>query len=193
MKEVTMSNSIIPPLPEITGVEIRHIKDWPGYAVSDDGRVFSCKIKGGKGTFLDDWIPRKIVFSGGHNSRYPTVVFSKSGTRKKRFYIHRLILEAFVGPCPKGLECCHENDNPSENQLNKLRWDTNKNNRSDMIKNQRSTRGTKHWGTILNENSVREIRQLAGTMTLDEIGKRFGVSKSNVHVIVHRKSWSWLP
>ena len=35
--------------------------------------------------------------------------------------VHRLVLEAFVGPNPPGLECCHNNGDPSDNRVENLR------------------------------------------------------------------------
>jgi len=46
--------------------------------------------------------------------------------------VHRLVLEAFVGPCPEGEECCHAPDpDPANNNLWNLRWDTPENNAAD--------------------------------------------------------------
>lgn len=42
--------------------------------------------------------------------------------------VHRLVLEAFVGPCPSGCEGCHYDGNPANNIVSNLRWDTTKNN-----------------------------------------------------------------
>ena len=55
----------------------------------------------------------------------------KKQTRK----VHRLVLEAFVGPCPDGMEGCHENDIAGDNRLDNLRWDTRRANRLDCVRN----------------------------------------------------------
>jgi hypothetical protein len=46
-----------------------------------------------------------------------------------------LVLEAFVGPCPDGLEACHWDDDPTNNRLSNLRWDTSIANKRDMARN----------------------------------------------------------
>lgn len=51
------------------------------------------------------------------------------------FYVHRLVLEAFVGPCPPGMEACHWNDVPDDNRLSNLRWATKSENRFDCVRN----------------------------------------------------------
>lgn len=53
-----------------------------------------------------------------------------SGKEKKR-QVHGLVLSAFVGPRPEGMDCCHNNGNPSDNRIENLRWDTRKNNMAD--------------------------------------------------------------
>lgn len=45
--------------------------------------------------------------------------------------VHRLVLMAFVGNCPNGMECCHNNGDASDNRIENLRWDTHKNNNHD--------------------------------------------------------------
>lgn len=47
-------------------------------------------------------------------------------------FVHRAMLEAFVGPCPEGMECCHNNGNGLDNRLENLRWDTREENIADM-------------------------------------------------------------
>jgi len=54
--------------------------------------------------------------------------------RKKKYpFAHRLVLEAFIGPCPEGLEACHEDGNPANNNLSNLRYDTHQANSFDRV------------------------------------------------------------
>jgi len=69
---------------------------------------------------------------------YPSVCLS--GVTKT---VHRLVLEAFVGPCPDGLECCHEDDEPTNNCLSNLRWDTKSENQKDSYRHGRKGHGQK--------------------------------------------------
>lgn len=54
--------------------------------------------------------------------------------------IHRLVLEAFVGPCPPGMECCHNDGNYRNNRVENLRWDTHAANMAD-----KRSHGTDWW------------------------------------------------
>lgn len=61
------------------------------------------------------------------------------GSGHKTSRVHRLVLAAFVGPCPDGMLACHNNGDPSDNRLANLRWDTQSENMYDKRKH-----GTDH-------------------------------------------------
>jgi hypothetical protein len=69
---------------------------------------------------------------------YRVVSLADSSTRKLR-KVHRLVLEAFVGPCPPEMEGCHGNGVRSDNRLENLRWGTKSDNNTDRV-----THGTHH-------------------------------------------------
>lgn len=75
---------------------------------------------------------------------YRNYVLCVNGT-KKYCQGHRLVLQAFVGPCPEGMEACHNNGNPADNRLENLRWDTPSSNALDKVKH-----GTAKHGTACN-------------------------------------------
>ena len=52
---------------------------------------------------------------------------TKNGKRTLKA-VHRLVLEAFVGPCPEGLQCDHKNRVRDDNAATNLRWVTQKEN-----------------------------------------------------------------
>lgn len=56
----------------------------------------------------------------------------REGVRKMR--VHRLVLMAFVGPCPDGRECCHKDGNPANNHVSNLYWGTKSDNIRDCIR-----------------------------------------------------------
>lgn len=47
----------------------------------------------------------------------------------QKHFVHRLVLEAFVGECPEGMECDHIDRNRSNNRLENLHWTTQEYNR----------------------------------------------------------------
>lgn len=54
-------------------------------------------------------------------------------------------------------------------------------------------RGQHHGMAKLTDAQVRAIRALGGTMRLRDIGAQFGVSESNVSMILRRTAWTHLP
>ena len=108
------------------------------------------------------------------------------------FFVHRLVLEAFVGPCPEGLEACHSPDRDrTNNRLSNLRWGTREDNEADKVAHGTGAKGETHGMRLLSEEdviSIRELRVETG-LTYKEIGALFGVSGDAVKHIVRRDTW----
>lgn len=102
---------------------------------------------------------------GRKGAKYWSVGLARLGrTRTKK--PHVLLLEAFVGPRPKGLQACHTNGDAFDNQLENLRWDTAGANQRDSVahgthrsaKKTRCTKGHKLSGENLRLSSTRGKR-----------------------------------
>ncbi len=124
----------------------------------------------------------------GHG--YPHVILRLNGQGVTR-QVHRLVLEAFVGPCPPGMECCHFPDqDPTNNRLENLRWDTKSKNIRERI-NPDYVRGSRHQCAKLNESDIRAIHELH---SLGEgyasLGRRFNVSDTTISKIIKRLKWA---
>lgn len=76
----------------------------------------------------------KIIAAGVTSSGHHLVMLGRGSPR----LVHRLVLEAFVGPCPPGKECLHFDDVKSHNHLANLRWGTRSENLHDFHRNKRS-------------------------------------------------------
>lgn len=108
----------------------------------------------------------------------------------RRVYIHRLVLEAFVGPCPPGLQCCHADDDVTNNRLENLRWDTHKANIHDAIRNGRMRRGSQHAAAKLTEEQVARMRVLmAAGKSVSSVARKFRVSASTASHIRLGLDW----
>lgn len=99
------------------------IPGFLGYDVSDHGRVRSYHARGGTITWCISDTPQRILKPGKQTNGYPYTSLQHGG-KGHIWYIHRLVLLAFVGPRPDGLECCHNDGNPANNHLSNLRYDT---------------------------------------------------------------------
>ena len=112
------------------------------YEVSDLGRVRSLARIDRRGVYR----PSVLLRPGpsGRRRNYRIVNLYRDGSAVVRA-VHRLVLEAFVGPPPPGTEACHTNGCGSDNRLANLRWDTRESNAHDRI-----------WhGTSANQNRVK--------------------------------------
>jgi hypothetical protein len=121
--------------------EWREITGFPGYEVSNTGRVASVdrthlRIQP---TNLIEHIVRlkrkelKQIQVKNQCGRIACMVVTLcvNGERFRR-RVHALVLNAFVGPCPDGMEGCHNDGNPMNNRVGNLRWDTHANNMLDQ-------------------------------------------------------------
>ena len=116
--------------------EWKPIPGYEGYEVSNHGRVRSLDRtihrKDGRTRRLNGKLLKPAKNKGG----YLTVGLWKDGKEKKKL-IHRLVLEAFIGERPEGMETLHADGAPSNNKVNNLRWGTSRDNKADMVRHGR--------------------------------------------------------
>lgn len=112
------------------------------YEVSDRGSVRSLK--------------RTIIRSDGRPRTCPGVVLkpavrpdghiqvnlSRGGEYRTR-RVHQLVMEAFAGPRPDGMEVCHNDGDPTNNHLFNLRYDTQSENARDVVRHGRNQNANK--------------------------------------------------
>lgn len=165
-------------------------KDIPGYEgsyqVSTLGRVKSLprvvQIPGYGTRTLSEKMLRLSRCTSGHLY----VNLRKDGSTHHS-EIHRLVMLAFVGPCPPGMEVCHNDSNPANNRLDNLRYDTHLNNQIDMAYVGNRSR------QIIKVPQVYEIRaRLARGDTCKDIAKDYGVDKSTISKIKGGRNFAWL-
>jgi hypothetical protein len=105
--------------------------------------------------------------------------------------VHRLVLSAFAGPCPEGMEACHYNGNPADNRLCNLRWDTRKANHADKVRHGRSARGERNFLAKLTTSDVQRIRDMNRNGVLGkDIARHFRVTPANISSILKGKTWN---
>lgn len=161
--------------------EWRDVVGYEGrYRVSNFGRVLSVR--------------QNLIMNTGKYGR-PAVNLWKYNRMKRRM-VHRLVLEAFIGPCPDGMECCHNDGNPFNNNLDNLRWDTQSANMMDRVLHGTSNRGERQGSSILTEALVLEARELRKKdpqrWTYRKLGIRYGVKSNCIQRAVTGDRWGWL-
>lgn len=104
--------------------------------------------------------------------------------------VHRLVLLAFDGPCPEGMEGCHNNGIAWDNRIANLRWDTHAANNGDRKFHGTYLLGEDHKMAKLTEIQVREI--LASSLHYEEVAVRYGISRTQAHRICRGQAWKHL-
>ena len=101
-------------------------------------------------------------------------------------------MEAFVGPCPPGMEVRHFPDrDPTNNRLDNLQYGTRQENMEDRTIHGTDNRGERSGRAKLTEEKVRQIRQLCAEKKYlqTEIAKMFEVSVRTISNIHRRVNW----
>jgi hypothetical protein len=108
------------------------------YEVSDHGRVRSLDrtyTRMHRGAPVQQSLQGRILKPAPNRDKgYPHLSLHSDGVRRTTL-VHLLVLEAFAGPCPEGMEACHANDIANDNRLKNLRWDTRSENMREQVRN----------------------------------------------------------
>ncbi len=157
----------------ISGVyckKVDSIKTDFDYYISKCGKVFNCKL-------------RKLSNRmGGYKKQYCRTVFRCNG-KNKDVYVHRLVLQEFYGPCPKGMECAHLDGNPLNNNLTNLKWVLPKENSQMKIIHGTSGVGEKNTMAKISDIDAEFIVRNYSKLTNKILSEKFSISISNVSMI----------
>lgn len=100
--------------------------------------------------------------------------------------VHQLVMLAFHGPPPPGMEAMHLNGNPVDNRPENLQYGTHSQNMTDMY---RLGKGP----LKLTPEDVRQIRfGLAGGWSVKELAAMYGVSETCICRIRKRRRYAWV-
>lgn len=157
------------------------------YFVSDHGRVASMKMHRGK-------IGPRALSPGDNGSGHLQVNLFRDGSKLSQ-QVHRLVLLAFVGPCPSGCESRHLNGDGFDNRLANLAWGTRIENLDDRVRHGQirvpHRLGTDHPLAKLTPSLVRRMRRWRERgMIYREIAERAGVSKKTAMQAVKGVTWA---
>jgi len=163
--------------------EWRDIEGFPGYTVSNLGRV--CSVKRG----------RPIIMKV-HKNKYGYLQLDLSDENKTAHSktTHRLVISAFIPNTYAKPEINHKDGCKTNNNVSNLEWATGSENMTHAYATglHSSKRGKKH--PHLTEEQIIEIYKMAQgeSHTLKEIGGIFGVSPATVSFIKTGRSWKEL-
>lgn len=109
------------------------VLDWEDrYEVSDRGRVRSLTRRTTDRLGRQRTEVSRVLSQFVQRTGYVEVILFRQDQRFAR-RVYRLVLEAFVGSRPDGLQGCHNDGAKTNNALSNLRWDTPSANSRDAI------------------------------------------------------------
>ena len=138
------------------------------YEVSDQGRVRSLERVIQQTDAQGNLYPRRMrgrilkrkYCAKGPYGRWCTVLLGLGVEGQKYWLVHRLVLLAFIGPCPEGKEQgAHWDGNPENNALANLRWASQQENRDDMTRHGRHRNNTGTFCRTFSIETLRDIRE----------------------------------
>ena len=162
------------------------------YEVSNWGKVKSLSKKYGKNNNIShkEMVLKQFICRTGH-----LCVYLYKNNKRKFYNVHKLVLESFVGPCPLGMEICHNDGDPKNNHVSNLRHDTHKNNMGDckihgVLK---PCAGSKNGNSKLRDKDVLKIIQMINSgFKIATIARKFNVGNTTIYNIKNRKIWKHL-
>lgn len=177
--------------------EWRVVPSFPNYEISNEGQIRRCKQTRSGLASKPGYVMKQHEDSG-----YLATWLTHGGANKF-VYVHRLVLEAFVGPCPKGLECNHKNLDRHDNTIENLEWISHSENVKHAYRHGcggghggevPQIRGEKHPKAKLTEAEVLKIRERSAEGESGySIAKDYPiVSSGTVADIIAGRSWAWL-
>lgn len=164
-------------------VQWEPIDGFPGYLISNDGRVYSEKT--------DTEMAQQPI-----NDGYFIVGMYRNGDTDTK-YVHRLVIEHFGPEPPSGdHEVNHKDGDKSNNHIDNLEWVTNQQNDDHARENYlKKAKGRQNNTNKLSVKDVLEIRVLYRNTDASqpELGEAYGVTHSQIGTIVRREQWTHIP
>lgn len=173
------------------------------YEVSSEGRVRSLDRtiwrQSRTGTRFP-WVrpgvvlkPHRIPDSHIAWRRYWQIGLTGEDGVQRKYKVHTLVANAFLGPRPHGQEIRHGAEGQLVNTVGNLSYGTPKENRADQVRDGTSNRGEGNPQARLTEADVREIRARwkAGERQKD-LAAEFEVSRGTLSMVVAGQRWGHL-
>ena len=109
------------------------------------------------------------------------------GGKSKRFRLHNLVAEAFLGPRPEGYHVAHLDGDRFHDKLVNLAWVTPKENEKHKSIHGRTIKGEMHVLSKLKKEDV--VLILASKESSNRIAQKYGVSGRLIRKIRAGQNW----
>lgn len=167
--------------------EWRPVVGYEGiYEVSSLGRVRRVGRANGANKI---GVPLKLQYGW---AGYPHLILNNRG--KRLIPVHRMVAEAFLGPCPEGHEVHHLDHDRKNARVDNLVYLSQAEHAAAHTGQERPNhpRGERATHAKLTAAEVRAIRRDYHKFTKPELARRYGVHSSTIWKIKARRLWSHL-
>ena len=150
-----------------------------GYFVTDCGKVWSEKS-------------RKFLKPSITPYGYPVVGLSVGDRKARVFFVHRLVVDAFLPPDPDRSITNHRNGDKTDNRLENLERCDHSGNLSHAHATglRAQPKGTQHRSAKINEKIVREARRRWGSGdTMRSMAREYGIGYHSLRQAIHGETW----
>ena len=132
----------------------------------------------------------RVLKPSKHPNGYLSVALCLGGKRTSKF-VHALVIQAFLGVPSEGLQTCHNDGNPANNNLSNLRFDTIQANHQDKRAHGTLLRGADVGGAKLTAAAVLAMRRRrAFGESLHQIAPAYGISVANASRVCRGELWA---
>jgi len=142
------------------------------------------------GKIINGWISKPNM-----DSKYQRrLVTLRKGRKSYETKVHHLVLNAFIGQCPPGMEGCHNDGDSLYNYYKNLRWDTRRENQKDSRKhgtfsNPPIFTGEAHHKSTISDKDVERIRAMTYSLGMyTRLAKKHKVALVTISRIYNHKS-----
>ena len=162
----------------------RPVAGFPGYEVSDLGRIKSLARKNLQGAMRRERVLKPDIADG-----YELVRLARGGV-KHAHTVHSLVLTAFEGARPEGCQTRHLNGVRGDNRRSNLRWGTQQENRADQKRHGTGIQGVRNPKAKLTSVDVERVFDLRRSgVSQQAIGDWLGMHQTHVSTILAGKHW----
>jgi NUMOD4 motif len=180
--------------------EWRVITDFPNYMVSNHGRIKPLARKVWQGTGFRNKKEKLLKLSITNDGYLGVVLYNGSSQSNQGAFVHKLVLDAFVGKRSSNQQDRHLDGVKTNNMLTNIIWGTcvencdDKRRHGTLVFGERSPlsmkRGELNHKAKLTEFQVKAIRSEPKYYGLIPIlCKKYGVCENTIRAIRDRKMW----
>jgi len=177
----------------------KDIIGWEGYyKISNFGNVKSLdriiqRYSNIEKRITDFKLKGKLLKPKTRKDGYKIIYLHKDKLRVEA-YIHKLVMQAFVGERPKDYHICHGDGNRGNNLLSNLRYDTASANSIDSLNHGTCyfNRGDKNPYSKIKEKDVPYILENKNKKTQDELAEEFNVTRQAISSIQRKINFKYI-